>query len=539
MGRLKQPPFVVSLPAVFLAGAVFGWLGGCFKRDSASLEQRGVRGEALASVEADSSTAGPRLETRNQVNTQSFEERLDHVLHTSNRYKRNREIAKIADGLSGEEIHQALEQMQKVHSFDNHEIVWQLLARWGELDPKAALEYAAAKRSDVERIMSAWGKKDLKSADAYLQGMAKGALRQSALEGLVEGVALKDPHGAFALLQKYSATDDIGSMYGLFGNWAASNPLDAATFAAKLPGSSARGTAFTAIFRSWVELNPENALVYAQSPEYVALVGQKGNSQDLATIFNAWMGADPSAAKRWIQQQPDDEAKRTLLASYCNQGLLEDPKLALEFAQMLPAGKALDSAVVDVVRSWAVDDFSGALDWAQHLDGHMRAAVTPALVQELAPRDPESAIRLALSIEGPRQELGVRIALPNWARQDPVAAAGWVSTQPYNLKYLTPVACVWADRDSDSAFQWVDSMPAGPQRDQAFLKIQGMLESDGQRSKAADWIAGIDDDGLRNSTYEKLAQEWLQSEPAAARAWIGDAPIPGEMKEKLLGVKGK
>ena len=107
----------------------------------------------------------------NELAAASFPDRLDAILAMPNRYKRLRAIMAVADNLGSDEIHDALVRLEKVHFQERDKLLFVLLHRWGELDPKAALDYARKIKADdrssaVTHVIKGWCESDPAAAEA-------------------------------------------------------------------------------------------------------------------------------------------------------------------------------------------------------------------------------------------------------------------------------------------------------------------------------------------------------------------------------------
>src|SRR4030095_6995527 len=167
----------------------------------------------------------------------------------------------------------------------------------------------------------------------------------------------------------------------------------------------------------------------------------------------------------------------------------ENPQQAVEAASMMPAGKAQESALRNLIGGWGASDFDGALDWAQqHEDQKIRNALLPPLVEQLARRDPHAALDIAQTLEGESQTRSISGVLRAWAGKEPEAAAEWASAQPENDKLLSSVAWSWAQTNRDRALEWATSLPEGPARDAALGGGVRMIAQSEQPLLTLPWI---------------------------------------------------
>jgi hypothetical protein len=246
------------------------------------------------------------------------------------------------------------------------------------------------------------------------------------------------------------------------------------------------------------------------------------------------MSEDPEATLQWLHLLPDDTAKTDVLAVLSKEFADTQPDRAIEFAVMMPEGKAQESTLSTVVGQWGHKDFEGALAWAQEQDPEVRQTLLPQLVRQLAPRDVSAALELALSIGGKAGTGSVNNVVAVWAGKEPVAAATWAAAQPANATYLALVASRWAMKDEPSAREWIKALPAGPSKDGAVLRAVREIARSEEPQIAEHWIAQMGDEAQRHRAYQELAFYWLQADPKQAGAWMRTAPIPAKTKSDLL-----
>src|SRR4029079_12197855 len=160
------------------------------------------------------------------------QERLDAILAMPNLYKRLRAIMAVADNLGSDEIHDALVRLEKVHFQERDKLLFVLLHRWGELDPKAALDYARKIKADdrssaVTHVIKGWCESDPAAAQAWIAALPRGPVKDAAQGGFIEALAGTDPIRAFALARNGPAY----ALASLFSTWAGTNAREAASYA--------------------------------------------------------------------------------------------------------------------------------------------------------------------------------------------------------------------------------------------------------------------------------------------------------------------
>ena len=125
-------------------------------------------------------------------------------------------------------------------------------------------------------------------------------------------------------------------------------------------------------------------------------------------------------------------------------------------------------------------------------------------------------------------------ALTVWAGTAPEEAAVVVANLPAsNTKQalLQNFAARWADDDPDAAMRWTQQLPAAAQP----AAYEGLVPQLANNSPAA---AAALLEKLPANSREQVAQHilevWRETDAAAARAWLAKAPLPEEIRQRLL-----
>lgn len=470
-----------------------------------------------------------------------FASRLDDLANMRAPFRRARAIDAIADGLNAAEVRAAIAAIETQALRDREQIRLQLLARWAELEPEAALEYARKLPSGtiapgaIQTVIKSWFATDAGAAEEGIGKMPESLARQIAWANLVECVAETNLERAFTMMR--GTTLSGFSIDSVFERWAQIDPEEVAAQAALLPSGYSRDSALRRASEKFATADRERALAWALSlsgRQFEGATIDRREPGPLAAVLRTWMNEDRQAALEWLEALPNDFAKVDVLAFLSRELADKEPDKAVEVAVMMPAGGAQDSALRRLVEKWATKDFSGALTWAQEQDAEARRVLLPPLVQQLASRDALAALELAASIDGQAGEQAVDTALGIWTLSKPEAAATWAAAQPESASYLASIAPRWARMDESQAREWLAKLPDGATKDGALLSGILRLARSDQAQAAERWIEEISDQERRAAAYQEFARWWLRWDSKKAREWIRTAPIPAETKSELL-----
>jgi hypothetical protein len=164
---VKTPPRVIALPVIFSVGAVCGWTFRPVVNHTS--ESRAIfipAKENAITAEIPGAAESPRIDNDQP---KDFAERLSRIRSTGNQFKRARMIAAIADDLDAAQVSAALDSLVGSGSLIGAEAqvsaaldslvgsgsligAEELFARWGELDPQAALSRVLT--FPMERVLS-------------------------------------------------------------------------------------------------------------------------------------------------------------------------------------------------------------------------------------------------------------------------------------------------------------------------------------------------------------------------------------------------
>jgi hypothetical protein len=131
----------------------------------------------------------------------------------------------------------------------------------------------------------------------------------------------------------------------------------------------------------------------------------------------------------------------------------------------------------------------------------LRQTMLARLATGLADADARAGVTLAvLAIgDGPERDRAIVSAVQRWAQRDPESAADWVSQfqeGPLRDEALDNLLCQWARQDRDGAAKWLGQLPVGSFRN-AGLSSYARQVAPEDRGAALEWADQITDERLR------------------------------------------
>jgi hypothetical protein len=445
-----------------------------------------------------------------------------------------------------------------------------LLSRWGESDPKAALTYIQGLNLDggsfpfnvVKSVISSWAEKDFSAAKAWVEGLPPGTnRRQSAMVDLAFALAQKDPAAALSLARSLPGDDGQRFLIGALNGWCLKDADAAIAYAVQLPDL---GSTLVYMFDRIASKDPLKAINLLEK-----IPSENQQNEALRRIGNAWAESDPKAALDWANQQTDPKVKSEILQGALEGMAQKEPNRALELAQSLPANeregrinyilgilsesdpegavgyamnlpsnKFTNGTISRLAGQWISSDPQGALGWFDSLtDPKIKEQVAGAMIDNLPKDDLATSLKLLDTMpSGFFQNQALSRIGRNWAQTDQKAALDWANQQTdpeVKTRILGGLIEGMSVKDPNSAFQLVQSLPAGDSRNNIIITYLGsMAQSDPQSSiSLASGIADADD---RSKAQQNVVRRWKRSDPAAATQWINSSSLPQDVKARLL-----
>jgi hypothetical protein len=525
-------------------------------------------GDSAHSASASSDSAHADSSSLNSPTQADVDSLLRQAMFGPSDRKRRHALALLADGLDPAQIQSALQTVQKSGGQNKTELVSELLGQWAATDPQGATQYALALSSPTDRdsaltaIASSWAEANPKAAEAWALSLQDHGAREAAISGIMDTVAATDPQQAFAFLQSLPAADAAASANAIFSAWAANDAQGAAAAIAKMPQGDLQQTAIEALATAWAAKDSASAIAWvltlstsgqqfdasrsiaavtaSTDPQATAnfglqLAGGHGRVVVLQAALQSWMSQDPSGALAWLQQVPDQDTKSDVAGMAANEAVKNSPAQAAQIALMMSPGPQQDSVLQRSLSSWYQADPNAAMAWAQQqTNPQIEAAVFPSIAGQMANTDVQGAITFAQALTGDAQANAINSIITTWAGNDPAAAVAYVAQQPdgeNKTGEIETIAATWEENRPSAANQWLASLPAGPAKDAA---LQAAANS-ANPAAGETLLAGVGNDQIRVATETQIANNWMDSNPTAARTWIQNSDLPQQTKDLLLG----
>ncbi|MDA0767647.1 MAG: hypothetical protein O3A92_12590 [Verrucomicrobia bacterium] len=283
------------------------------------------------------------------------------------------------------------------------------------------------------------------------------------------------------------------------------------------------------LLHAWGQVDPQGALAYAIENTHGNFARQ--------TVLASWAGYDPDAAIAFAEGNFTGEGANPLLVGVIRGLAREDLNRATDLMQGLPRsrerGEALES-LLPILLAQGVDQ---ALTWSQGItDEGLRGASQANIARHLAEADPVKGAELIMSL--PDQDSKFRALddiTQSWAKQDLSAAMAFAEGLEPSLRGegAEGIVAQLASTDPLQASQWLQSVAGeGVNLDAAIGRFIWEANST-QPALAANWIGQMTDQRDAERNYHRFLGRWIETDAAAARAWMADTQLPESIQRRF------
>lgn len=291
---------------------------------------------------------------------------LDRILKNRRSPNRFRALTDYVNGLSSADLAAALLATRQLPYGADRDLATRLLvSRWAELDPEAALAFAAAHKGFDDltgAVFEHLATDDVASALARAREISDPSQRYQAYRGALSVMAESDPAGAVrfaSTLENFRHNEPLSQT--IYRQWSSTDPLSAASLAAQDTSNSGWRSPLGQVVRTWAGQDPQGALNFATTISDPAT-----QDRTVGDVVRRWSDQDPAAAGSWING--------------------------------LPAGSVRDSAAAAYASSVSSTDLSAAVGWAQSItDQNARTAALQQVSRRVLRRDPTNGAATLVS----------------------------------------------------------------------------------------------------------------------------------------------
>ena len=320
----------------------------------------------------------------------------------------------------------------------------------------------------------------------------------------------------------------------------------------------------------WAELNPEAAAEYVKTLQHDI---KNSDYPDIAALCGVWANSDPAAALKWVKTLPKEKGEQSAAFEFIIGAVAHrDVDAALALARAEKPGSLTDGGFgyvianaagsndpeqtarkmaeigsADGVRSaagmWASKDHDAALKWAQGIpDEKIRESALAVVWNTYANEHPdEAAVLLSKLPAGESNGLAqsARNVASQMMNKDPEGTVRWAAglqNPDARKSALWPIGYYYGHMDFDAGLQWLDTVPAGAERDSA---TSGFVNSGiNNPQMRGELVATIENPEMRRNMLQNLFANWSRKDSATATEWFQKSPnISDEDRQAILKKK--
>ena len=440
-------------------------------------------------------------------------------------------------------------------------------------DPNRAFDLLSSREDtqphNYQTVFMLWAGQDVDAAMAKIETLAPGEVRNSALAGVVNGIATRDIDRAATLamslerevereravqmimhtwiqqdldraIEFISGMEPSESKNRMIQSsvWALtrSDPERAMEFVDTHMTGQARDNALTNVISQMARENPESAARLISNLPYGRVY-----SNSIRNVARQWGADDPEAALEWARSLGQGEEKKWAIDSVIGAFAQNQTDTAKDYLRAMPQGEERNALAGQIARKLAQDDPRAALDWAKtHAsEPALFADAYQAVIEGWAARNPRDLVEY-LRVQGDSEQLEkhARTIADNWARTDVVGAARWAEglEGEAQVNAIGRVAWEWLEHNTEEASEWIADLPRGAARDGAVSNLVNKVHRSDPEA-AFVWAATIESENTRSQRTRQVIQRMKQDgDSAAARELVNDSTLDAATKESLLKI---
>ena len=386
----------------------------------------------------------------------------------------------------------AIALLDQVREQDLDWVIKDIGAAWAKSDPEAAFAWANQQTNTKVKDLILGGvivsiaSKDIKGALAYIQSLSSGASQDSTIPEAFRMAAWYDYQGALAVMQSLpkGRTKDLATK-GIILHLSVSGDGDRDAQAAWDMVSVIDDTGI----RTELQL--------------------KSPAAENADILTRWAVKHPDAAIQWMLSLPAGKTKDLALGRICRGMYYDNPQAAWYLASVIGDEGIRNQAKRFVAWEWYKKDRAAARQWMLSL-----------------PEGPARDVALMSLRDGLTMDRRIDF-------QNLMDLYLRISDTRVRTELLDSDSFLWCYQDRASATQWMQSLPAGPNKDSVAKGMSRALAANDPQA-AFDIAAGIGGSDLRTTALKNVVEQWSQKYPAAATQWINRSSLPEDLKTQLL-----
>ena len=273
----------------------------------------------------------------------------------------------------------------------NGAIFWSI---WAGKDPAAAAAFAKEsgnKSNAMRTIIETLARSDADNALAFARIHAPELIADGTLASTFrKGSGFADPERVARRLESLGTFDQatVQAMRECSFDWAKRDRTAAREWALSLREATAREKALLGIYEGWFKADAKAATA--------AMIAEPRNGRDLTEIAEQaileWELKDWQSASGWIEKLPSEQEKTSAAVQLSQRLARDDAAVGAEFLKALPAGAIRDAAVAEYTANVSVKDAGSVMAWALSIsDSAKKKGATQGVLKRWFEKNPAEA----------------------------------------------------------------------------------------------------------------------------------------------------
>lgn len=256
------------------------------------------------------------------------------------------------------------------------------------------------------------------------------------------------------------------------------------------------------LFARWGEEDPTAAMAYTKTMGFAGAFVS-------GTVMQSWAAKFPQDAAQYYTDNPNEFRMSGMMGG---------------------RGRGRGASTAGVIATeWARQDSSGAMSWAQSLEGRDQREAMRGIFTQTAQEDPEKAAAMLSSVTDPEaREDAQNSVAREWGKKSWEDATAWIASLPADDQGKATAQALrgLSDTDPAAAAANLSSVPEGEERDNVMESIARQWGRD-DPSAAAAWVMESGSEEAQKDSIGRVMSSWTQADPVAALTFINDQPEGG------------
>lgn len=291
--------------------------------------------------------------------------------------------------------------------------------------------------------------------------------------------------------------------------------------------TEARMGEYAMLLTAWAELDPTAALDYTTEKTRGGIA--------TSTVMTAWASRDPESAIAWARANHEGDGANAFMAGIIRGLVVTNPARATELLESLPYSSERGDALQAMMPHLLKLGPESARQWIAGLkDEKLKDGAIRRFAEDMASDDPVGTADWLLANLGENSTHSVDEVFTALTKVDKnLAMKKFQSLPPGDARSraLRGIITVESYQNPKAAVALMDGNPGDI--DDRMVQQYIWHSFDKEPALAMAQVSKMENEGSRNRMYERALGAWLKDDPASARAWIAQSPVPPSVVEKL------